>query len=91
MKRKEWPLLLLALLLAVAPVLAQVSSNYDLSRHVIAGGGGRMASSGHVVMGTVGQAVTGITLSSQHTLCSGFWCGAAAQTQYRTYLPLVLR
>jgi hypothetical protein len=86
--------LALAACLALAlPVLAQVSSNYDLSWHVIAGGGGKMASAGHTLAGTSGQPVIGAMSSSPggHTLCSGFWCGAAAETGGQVYLPLVLR
>jgi len=70
-------------------VLAQVSANYDLSWHVIAGGGGRMAGTQHTLQGTTGQAVVGPAAGSGHTLCSGFWCGVEAE--YRVYLPLVLR
>ncbi len=80
---------LLMLLLAL-PVLAQVSSNYDLSWHVIAGGGGKASSAGHTLMGTIGQPVTGRMISTGHALCSGFWCSGGA-VQYRIYLPLVSR
>ena len=73
----------------VVPVLAQVSSNYDLSWHAIAGGGGRMESAGgHAMLGTGGQSLVGPMESGGHALCGGFWCGAAAQ--YRVYLPLVV-
>ena len=90
MKRKIIPLAILCLSLTVAvSALAQVSANYDLSWHVIAGGGGRMASSGHTLVGTAGQPLTGPMLSSGYTLCSGFWCSGAVS--YRVYLPLVLR
>ncbi len=78
------------LLLVAVPALAQVSASYDLSWHVVAGGGGRMASAGHTLQGTVGQPVTGVMLGSGYTLCSGFECGGAA-VQYRIYLPVVLR
>jgi hypothetical protein len=70
-------------------VLAQVSAAYDLSWHVIAGGGGKMEGTQYTLQGTTGQALTGQTSSSGHTLCSGFWCGVEAE--YRVYLPLVLR
>jgi len=72
-----------------APVLAQVSANYDLSWHVIGGGGGQSSSAGHTLMGTVGQPLVGAVSSGSHALCSGFWCGGVVQ--YRIYLPLVLR
>lgn len=83
-------LMLVACLALAVPVLAQVSANYDLSWHVIAGGGGRMAGAQYTLQGTTGQPVTGPAASSGHTLCSGFWCGVA-ETEYRVYLPLVLR
>ena len=83
--------LVVCLVLAVAvPVLAQVSSNYDLSWGVVAGGSGRMESAGgHAVLGSAGQPLAGSMMTSGgHALCSGFWCGAAA---YRVYLPMVVR
>ncbi len=90
MKRKFILLAILCLSLAVAvPALAQVSANYDLSWHVIGGGGGQSASAGHTLQGTAGQSLTGMMSSSGHTLCSGFWCGGTAQ--YRVYMPLVVR
>jgi hypothetical protein len=70
-------------------VLAQISASYDLSWHVIAGGGGRMGSGQHTLQGTAGQPVIGPAADSSHTLCSGFWCGVEAE--YRVYLPLVVR
>jgi len=93
LKRLRGRLVLAALLLlALAlPVLAQVSSNYDLSWHVIAGGGGRMESTGgHALVGTAGQALVGtMQTAGGHALCSGFWCGKMAQ--YRVFLPLAVR
>lgn len=87
---KSGVLLVLAILLTLAvPVLAQVSSNYDLSWHVIGGGGGKMASAGHTLQGTTGQALVGRMSSAGHDLCSGFWC--AGEAEYRVYLPLALR
>ena len=78
------------ILLAMASIaLAQVSSNYDLSWHVISGGGGQMESTGHTLQGTLGQPATGSMTSSGHTLCSGFWC--AESGGFEVYLPLILR
>jgi hypothetical protein len=39
---------------------------------------------------TFGQPLAGSMLNSGHALCSGFWC-SGTETQYRIYLPLVLR
>ncbi len=92
MKGKLVLVLALCLLLAAAiPALAQVSAHYDLSWHVIGGGGGESTSAAHLLRGTVGQALTGTSLSSSHMLCSGFWCSGAAVVSYHIYLPLVLR
>ena len=92
MKGKLILALALCLLLAAGvPALAQVSAHYDLSWHVIGGGGGESASAAHLLRGTVGQPLTGVSLSSGHMLRSGFWHGGAAVEPYRVYLPLVLR
>ncbi|MFL7792653.1 MAG: hypothetical protein AB8I69_10975 [Anaerolineae bacterium] len=88
MKRKVILVLVLVITLGAVPVLAQISAAHDLSWHVIGGGGGRMENGGHVLQGTVGQAVTGSMGSSGYTSCSGFWCGA--ESEYRVYLSLVL-
>jgi len=91
LRRLRGRLVLVAFLLLglTVPVLAQVSSSYDLSWHVIAVGGGRMESAGgHTVLGTAGQSLVGPMVSGGHALCGGFWCGAAAR--YRVYLPLVV-
>jgi hypothetical protein len=83
-------ILVVCLLLAVAvPALAQVSAHYDLSWHVIGGGGGEAVGAGHTLRGTVGQPLTGGMVSSGYTLCSGFWCGTVVR--YRVFLPLVVR
>ncbi len=81
--------LVLAALLLLASV-AWAQGNHDLSWRVIAGGSERLTSTGHTLMGTVGQSYIGTTaLGSSHTLCSGFWCGAIAE--YRIYLPLTVK
>ncbi len=90
MKRKFIFLLALCLLLAV-PVLAQVSASFDLSWHVIAGGGGSSSGAGHTLTGSVGQPWAGSMVGGGQRLCSGFWCGGAAAQSYRVYLPLALR
>ncbi len=92
-KRKMIPkgsavfLMLIALFVLASVALAQ--SSYDLSWHVIAGGGGQMQSAGYTLMGTSGQPVAGAMQGSNYNLCSGFWCGTIAE--YRVYLPLTLK
>ena len=80
----------LALFALASVALAQASANYDLSWHAIAGGGGRMESGDHAVLGTVGQPAAGTMSGSGHTLESGFW-GRGAIARQPIYLPLVLR
>jgi hypothetical protein len=78
------------ILLALASIaFAQISSNYDLSWHVIGGGIGQMESTGHTLQGTLGQPAVGLMTSSGHTLCCGFWCEESGE--FGVYLPLVLR
>ena len=80
--------LLLACLLAVAvPVQAQSSPGYDLSWHVVAGGGGRLEGAAYTLQGSAGQPATDSLQGSSYTLASGFWVGGI----YRLYLPLVRR
>ena len=84
-------LILVVCLALVVPVRgeAQVTSNYDLSWHVFAGGSRQMQSASYVMMGTVGQPLARPMGSSRHSLGSSFWSGAAAE--YRVYLPIVVR
>lgn len=77
-------------LLAMASIaLAQVSSNYDLSWHVIGGGIRQMESTGHSLQGTLSQTATEPMTSDGHGLCNGFWCEGAEE--FEVYLPLVLQ
>jgi hypothetical protein len=88
MKWKAILALIVCLALA-APVLAKSLADHDLSWYVIAGGGGRMDSVNHTLIGTAGQPLVGVMTGNDSTLCSGFWCGVSVE--YRVYLPLVLR
>jgi hypothetical protein len=82
----------LALCALASAALAQASANYDLSWHVIAGGGGRMEGANHTLLGTAGQSMAGTTFGSGHTLDGGFWGRrAAAGRGHEIYLPVVLR
>ena len=88
-----WAVVITVALFALASVaLAQASANYDLSWHVIAGGGGRMEGGNHTVLGTIGQPMAGTMSGSDHTLDSGFWGRSATIGQeHDIYLPMVLR
>jgi hypothetical protein len=81
--------LLLCGLVLVGPALAQTSTNYALTWHVIAGGSGVMNSPSYGIQGTAGQPTTGLSAGAQYDLCAGFWCNEAAQ--FSAYLPLIVR
>ena len=84
-------ILLLALGMTIGGVaLAQTGGLYDLSWHTIDGGGGTSTGSNYTVSGTIGQFDAGTTTLSggNFTVSGGFW---SANTQYKIYLPLVLK
>jgi hypothetical protein len=56
---------------------AMLSTNYDLSWHVIGGGGGPMNSTNYKLGGTVGQ-VIGVSESTNYRLEAGYWYGVSA-------------
>ena len=83
--------LTLALLLATATIVgAQSSAHFDLSWHVLAGGGQPSASANYRVNGTVGQGLAGPPAASSagFRLSSGYW---VARVPSVVYLPLVIR
>jgi hypothetical protein len=83
---------LLALLLAVASGLALAADGFDLSWHVVAGGGGPASAAGYQVDGTAGQAAAGLLRGGDYALGSGFWGGGeVAGADYRIHLPLLVR
>jgi hypothetical protein len=85
-------LLLISVALAQSSdgVSARISTGYDLSWWTVDGGGGKTSDDGYILMGTIGQLDAGPVLSSGgYTLIGGFWPGAL--TQYRIYLPVVLK
>jgi hypothetical protein len=84
---------LLLLSLTTATVLAQSSGNYDLAWSSIASGGSEASGGSFALNGAIGQADTGSLSGGSYTLNGGFLAGtgAAATTDYRVYLPLILR
>ncbi len=69
---------------------AQTGGGYDLTWSTIDAGGGASAASGYVLVGTAGQPDTGAAMSGgAFTLVGGFWGSAASQ--YKVYLPVVIR
>jgi hypothetical protein len=74
---KQIVLMLLGLLCLTGIAYAGVSANYDLSWHVIGGGGGAMDSASYALSSTVGQ-IIGSSESSNYRLGAGYWYGAVS-------------
>jgi len=83
-------LTLAVVLLLVGSVMAMESANYRLEWFTPAtGSGGKASSTNYAALFTVGQSVSGASSSTSYEGCLGYWCATA--TEYRVYLPLVLR
>ncbi|MBN1641170.1 MAG: hypothetical protein JXA09_08035 [Anaerolineae bacterium] len=67
-------------------VLAQVSSNYDLSWHLLSGGGGSRGSTNYQIDDALGQWVAGSSQSASYAIGSGFW---AASLESPCTVPLL--
>lgn len=80
----------LAVLLLAGTAWAQVSPNFDLSWHVL-GGGGRegMSSGSHQINGTLGQFAIGPAASTNHSLGAGYWYGVGRG--FSLYLPILFK
>jgi hypothetical protein len=77
---KKWTtaLVVLACLALAGIALAQVSSNYNNSWHVLGAGGSQsMSSSNYTVHATLGQSVIGPAAGAQYAAGLGYWYGAA--------------
>ena len=71
-------LVLVGLLCLTSIAYAQESTNYDLSWHVLSGGGGgQMDSASYVQRSTAGQ-VIGSSESSNYRMGAGYWYGAVS-------------
>jgi hypothetical protein len=80
------------LVITVSLAGAQVSKSFDLSWHVIGGGGGRVSSVHYVVSSTVGQSAAAppYSFGSRYAVSGGFWF-SEGPTISNLYLPLVLK
>lgn len=65
-------------LIAIGVVIAQTSTNFDLSWNVLGGGSDSGASDSFALGSTVGQNAPGTSASDGFQLDAGFWPGAAA-------------
>ncbi len=93
MNKRTILLLLLILLLLGAPALAQISAQYDLSRHILSGGGGSRRSPAYQIDDALGQWANGSSSSPKAQIDPGFWPAhqAAEAAKEGIYIPLVLR
>jgi hypothetical protein len=84
-------LLLVSLILALGPVLAQTSPSYNLEWNVIGGGGQPASSANYTVNSTAGQGAASrpYSVSDSYVVCAGYWCGGALTVDL--FLPLALR
>ncbi len=87
---KRWIAIIgvLVALLIVNIAGAQSSANYSLSWYVLAGGGGRTASTHYAMNGTVGQSAVGLSDDTQYGTASGYW---QKWPDYAVFLPLILK
>ena len=86
-----WVAALLCGLLLAGIVLAAGAQSYAISCWTVGGGGATLfsTSESYALGSTIGQPGAGAMSGGGYTLASGFWGGVT--TQYRTYLPLVVR
>ena len=83
--------LLLAITVLVVASAALALGGENISRWVVAGGGGQSVGGGYALNGTLGQTEAGPTMSGgDYTLSGGFWGGEATTVPY-IYLPLIQR
>jgi hypothetical protein len=89
-KRRIWlgMIVLLVALLLVNIAGAQSSAVYNLSWYVLAGGGGRAASTHYAMNSTVGQAAVGLSDDTLYGMSSGYWQN---WPDYAVFLPLILK
>jgi len=78
------------LLIAVTTAVAQTGGGFDLSWNSIDGGGGASTGGAYSLTGTIGQWDAGAMSGGAYTLEGGFMVGAG-QSQFKIYLPLIMR
>ena len=90
MNRKTiWILWMLMVVTAVAPVLAQVSAHFDLTWHVLSGGGGMRQSHHYQIDDVLGQwSGADISTSAHYRIDPGFWHVGVELELNRLYLPM---
>lgn len=75
-------------ILIVGIVFAQTGDGFDLTWHVISGGGtGPLSGDGFTIDSTLGQTIIGISSGGTNLLEHGFWFSMPSST----YLPIILK
>ena len=82
---------MIILLTSLSPILAQSSSNYDLSLSVVNGGGGTSSGGIYVVSGTIAQPAAGILSEGERILAGGFWYNRGCQINLSDLVNLAAR
>jgi hypothetical protein len=90
MKRLIFVIPIVLLLVIVSATLAQSGSSYDLTWNTVDDGGDTSSGSDYILVGTIGQSDAGAAMNGNgFTLNGGFGVGAASQ--YKVYLPVVIK
>jgi hypothetical protein len=84
-------LLILAFVLLVSTSVALAQGGFDMARHVLGGGGGRISGGPYALDSTLAQPVAGVLQGGSYRIDVGFWAPAAVTTMHYVYLPLILR
>jgi len=78
--------MILAVTLAAIATAGQ-STDYSISSHVIAGGGGTSSSGSYALSGTIGQHEAGKMSGGNFTLVGGFWACPASPSEPKCPTP----
>ncbi len=90
MRKRLLLLLTLLTLLTLFVSVARAADSYDISWHVIGGGGGGPVSAGvYTLDGTIGQPVTWTVSNGAYEHCAGFWC--TVNNFFGIFLPIIRR
>ncbi|RMD64975.1 hypothetical protein D6833_03620 [Candidatus Parcubacteria bacterium] len=78
---------LIVLLVIAMGGLVLANTQYDLSWHVIGGGGGTSSGGHYALDATIGQPVAASSGGDVYQVCAGYWCGNVPG--WHLYLPNV--
>lgn len=88
MNRKiQWMIIFILILALITPVLAQVSTHFDLGWHIMSGGGGSRGSEHYQVEDVLGQWADGPSASDEFMIQPGFWPGGGEGERWQQFMP----